>query len=274
MDSNKLFYEAYADTITKKRAESPYPLRRYVHAQQYESVAHEVRPGMRILDAGCGEGVLSLILAARGAEVIGMDISKPNIVAANERAKRDGITNVSFLVGDAEALPFPDNSFDLVVSSHVLEHIPDFDKGLTEIMRVTKLRAVIAIPTALNFCSWVQLGHGWFFLKGPRSFAAFFVGGLRVITAWVMGREGVDEGYAGTKMPHIFRFPRILLQKARKYGYTVVTYEASSLCIPYFVSLLPLIRFLDRFRAKPVFRNCGYGTTYILQKTYVAATSV
>lgn len=263
---NKEFYGNYADTIRQKRAESPYALRRYAHAQQYASVAKHAHPGMRILDAGCGEGVLSFMLAKNGAEVVGMDISEPNIAAAKARAEADRISNITFIVGDAEALPFPDDSFDLVVSSHVLEHIPDFDKGLSEVMRVTKKRAVIAIPTALNPCSWVQLGHGWFYLKGPRSFAAFFIGAIRVLWASVMGKEGVDEGYAGTTMPHVFRFPRILKRKAKSHGYKLISYEASSICLPYFESLLPMTRFFDRYRAAPMLRNLGYGTTYVLEK--------
>lgn len=265
MDSIKEFYSDYADEIRQKRAESPYPLRRYAHAQQYESVARHAAPGMRILDAGCGEGVLSFMMAARGAQVVGMDISTPNISAAKARAARDGIANISFVVGDGEKLPFEDNSFDLVVSSHVLEHLPDFDKGLAEVMRVTKQRAVIAIPTAANPCSWTQLGHGWFYKKGLRSFAAFPVGLTRVFFAWLVGREGVNEGYAGG-MPHMFRFPRILLQKAKAHGFKVTSYEASSVCFPYFNSLLPITRFLDRYRAEPFLRNCGYGTTYVLEK--------
>lgn len=266
MNEVKDFYGTFADRITEKRAESPYALRRYAHAQQYEEVAKHVQPGMKVLDAGCGEGVLSFMMAARGALVTGVDISTPNIEAAKARAVRDGITNITFLVGDSEALQFGESSFDLVVSSHVLEHLPDFDKGLQEVMRVTQKRAIIAIPTACNPCSWVQLGHGWFYLKGPRSFAGFFTGLFRVLVAWILGREGVDEGYAGTGMQHIFRFPRILKRKAKKYGYRVVGYAASSICLPYFESLLPVVRFLDKYRDRRFFRNLGYGTTYILEK--------
>lgn len=266
MIENKSFYGSYADHITEKRAQSPFPLRRYAHDQQYRAILAHIQPGMRVLDAGCGEGVLSFMMAEKGAEVIGVDLSGPNIEAAAARASQLNLQNVSFLVGDAESLPFSDNSFDLVVSSHVLEHVPDFDRGLKEVMRVTKRRAVVAIPTALNGCSFVQLGRGWFYLKGLRSFAALPIGAARVLAAYVLGKEGVDEGYAGTGMTHVFRFPRILKEKAEAHGFSVVGQEASTLCLPYFASLLPITRALDRHKRLPPLNAWGYGTTYVLEK--------
>ena len=160
----KDFYTGDSDKITEKRFNSPYKLRRYAHIAQYESVLAYVEPGMRVLDAGCGEGTLSIMIAKKGAIVTGCDISKPNIENAVNYAKENNLSNINFVLGDAENLPFSDNEFDLVVSSHVLEHLPDFDKGLREVMRVSKKRAVVAIPTVLNPCSLVQVGGGWFYL--------------------------------------------------------------------------------------------------------------
>jgi len=261
----KDFYRSYGDRIIDKRSRSPYQLRQYVHHTQYAGILSLIEPGMTVLDAGCGEGVLSVMMAQKGAVVTGCDLSEPNIKQSRLFAKEKGVT-VDFVVADAEFLPFPDSSFDLVVSSHVLEHLPDFDKGLQEVMRVTKKRAVVAIPTLPNPCSLVQVGHGWFYLKGPRSFLAFPYGLLRTIGALVLGHEGVDEHYVGTNMPHIFRFPWILPQKAARYGYRIIKREASTLCLPYFESLLPITRALDQLRDKPFFRNLGYGTTYLIEK--------
>jgi len=112
----------------------------------------------------------------------------------------------------------------------------------------------------------VQVGGGWFYLKGPRSFLAFFYGLARMLLALVSGREGVDERYVGTAMPHVFRFPWVMQRKARRFGYRIARYEASTLCLPYFETLLPLVRRLDMLRAHPLFRNFGYGTTYVIEK--------
>lgn len=265
-EEDKKFYSQYNDEICRKRFHSKYPLRAYAHLAQYEDVARHVAPGMRVLDAGCGDGVLSRMLAERGAIVFGTDISEPNIERCNQYAKEAGLSNMEFAVADSESLPFPDNSFDLVVSSHVLEHLPDFDKGLTEIMRVTKKRAVVAIPTIFNGCSLVQVGRGWFYLKGVRSFAAFPFGFLRMIYALLKGDEGVDESYAGHEVPHVFRFPWIMVERARRKGFEVVGQSASSLVMPYFSFLLPGIKWLDQFKDKPILRNFGYGTTYVIEK--------
>ena len=263
----KDFYTNYEDRIADKRWKSKYPLRAYAHEKQYERALSFVNKGMKVLDAGCGDGVLSLMMAEKGALVTGVDLSVPNIDVCKKRAKDKELENaVSFLIGDAEKLPFPDNSFDLVVSSHVLEHLPDFDQGFKEIMRVTKKRAVIAIPTVLNPCSWVQVGKGWFYLKGLRSFMALPYGFLKMLWALLAFEEGVNESYVGANVPHVFRFPWIMKKKIKKSGFHLIQYEASSVCLPYFELLLPLVKFLDKYRGKPFLRNCGYGTTFIIEK--------
>ena len=261
----KKFYTSHSDRIIDKRLNSPYPLRHYAHKAQYESVLSYVKPGMKVLDAGCGEGVLSVMMANKGAVVTGVDISVPNIEKSIEYA-READLKIDFVLGDSEKLPFNDNSFDLVVSSHVLEHLPDFDLGLREVMRVSKKRSVVAIPTVLNACSLVQVGHGWFYLKGPKSFLAFFVGGFKMFGSLLSGKEGVNETYGGKGAPHVFRFPWIMKRKIKKNGFKLVSYEASSICLPYFDFLLPVVKFLDKFKNKKIMRTFGYGTTFIIEK--------
>ncbi len=266
MNHIKDFYRSHADTITEKRAESPYLLRRYVHNSQYASGLAHVSPGMKVLDAGCGEGTLSILMAQKGAHVTGVDISEPNIAACKAMAQRENIADINFFTADLETLPFNDNEFDLVVSSHVREHLPDFDKGLAEILRVSKKRIAAAIPTVLSPCAWVQVGGGWFYLKGIHSFAAFALGFCRMIWAFVLGKEGVNETYGGADVPHIFRFPWIMKKKIKRLGFKLVSYEADSLCLPYFTFLLPLIGWLNVRRAHWPWRNVGYGTLYIVEK--------
>jgi SAM-dependent methyltransferase len=265
MDKIKDFYTGYSDEINAKRFQSKYAVRRYAHYKQYASVCSFVKEGDTVLDAGCGQGALSVMLAQKGAIVSGTDISVPNIEASKSYASEVGLP-VNFQVADLENLPFPDNSFDVVVCSHVLEHIPDFDKGLQEIFRVAKKRVVFAVPTIENLCSWVQVGGGQYYLKGPRSFASLPWGGLKMIYAFILGREGVDEGYAGNDVPHVFRFPSVLRKKLKKYGYHLEVQEASSLLIPFFESLLPVSKLLDKLTKAPIFRNFGYGTTFVIDK--------
>lgn len=72
------------------------------------------RAGERVLDVGCGCGETSVVLAERGAEVLGVDVSEPMLGRARERV--DGRPGVRFVQADAAAHPFPAASFDLVLS--------------------------------------------------------------------------------------------------------------------------------------------------------------
>jgi SAM-dependent methyltransferase len=77
----------------------------------------DVRPGMDVLDVGCGDGTTALPAARRGAKVLGVDIAANLVAAGNERAKAAGLDNLRFEEGDASNLHrVGDNQFDLVVS--------------------------------------------------------------------------------------------------------------------------------------------------------------
>lgn len=268
MDSSaiKNFYETYGDRIVEKRLQSPYPLRSYAHHTGYASIAKFVKAGETVLDAGCGEGVLSWYLAERGAKVTAMDISTPNIENARAFLKKKGVIDqVTVMQGDAERLPFPDASFDWVISSHVLEHLPDFDKGLAEIRRVTKRRAIVALPTCLNLAAASQLGGADFWHLTKRAVFALPWGLLRILLH--LGREGVQEGYAGVgELPHIWRYPWIMRRRLEKGGFKIVRFEAGTLVLPYFGFLLPLVKLLDRGKHLPFLRNFGYGSVALLEK--------
>ena len=258
-------YSDLHDQIIEKRFHAASPIRRHAHHAQYHVFVDLVPAGATVIDSGCGEGVLSVLLAQKGCTVTGVDLSEPNIEAAKKYAAEQGVSDrCTFLVGDAEALPVPDKSFDYAVSSHVLEHVPDFTKGASELSRVTKQNAIIAIPTCLNLCSLVQLGGDKYWAISRRTPYAIFVGFLRVLFAFVTGKEGVNEGYAGRKdLVHILRFPwrgKTLIETG---NLRVRSYQASSLVIPYVSWFVPLSKFLLKGSHLPILRNFGYGTTYI-----------
>ena len=268
MDSTEIkqFYETYGDKIVDKRLNSPYPLRRHAHRMGYESIAKFVKAGETVLDAGCGEGVLSWYLAERGAKVTAIDISRPNVEEAQKFLEKKGVLDrVTVMQGDAEQLPFPDESFDWVISSHVLEHLPDFDKGLSEIRRVTKKRAIVALPTCLNLAGASQLGGADFWRLSKRALIALPWGLLRILLN--LGREGVQEGYAGVgELPHIWRYPWVMRRRLEKGGFKIIRFEAASIMLPYFNFLLPLVKLLDRVKSWPILRNFGYGSIAVLEK--------
>ena len=262
----KRFYETYSDEIVAKRLESPFPLRRHAHREGYRTISALVKPGQTVLDAGCGEGVLAWYLAEAGATVTAMDISRPNLDAAARFLASKGVSErVTLVHGDAENLPFPDASFDVVVSSHVLEHLPDFDRGLAEIRRVTREHAVVALPTCLNLAAASQLGGASFWKLSKAAPLALVRGMWRIATN--MRSEGVQEGYAGVdELPHIWRYPWVMKRRLERGGFDIVRFEAATLVLPYFSSLLPIVEALDRHKWRPILHNLGYGSVAFLRK--------
>jgi SAM-dependent methyltransferase len=266
----KHFYTTYHDRITDKRHQSPFWLRRYVHEQIYAQFLPWLSAGDRVLDAGCGEGILSFLAARLGCSVIGQDISEPNVRAARGRSADLGVP-VEFLQGDLERLPFADGSFDVVVSSHVIEHLPDPAAGLAELRRVTRDRALIAMPTCLNPAAWALLGGDTYWTLRRRSLVAVPIGALRAGLAFLRGHEGPNEGYGGNPdAPHVWRFPRVMRRLIRQAGFTIEAFEAGPLVLPYLPEYLPPLRRLqprvDRLRGLPGLRNLGYGSLAVCRK--------
>jgi ubiquinone/menaquinone biosynthesis C-methylase UbiE len=106
-----------------------------------------LRPGMAVLDCGCGPGSITIDMApvvAPGA-MIGIDLAQRQIENARALAAERGAANVSFELGDISDLRFPDRSFDAAFAHNVLEHLRDPLKALNEIRRVLRPGGVIGI---------------------------------------------------------------------------------------------------------------------------------
>ena len=98
-----------------------------------------IKPGMKVLDVGCGDGTTALPEARLGADVMAIDIARNLIEAGNKRAAAEGLTNVKFQEGDATNLQgIPDKSFDLVVSIFGVMFAPKPFDVAKELVRVTK----------------------------------------------------------------------------------------------------------------------------------------
>jgi ubiquinone/menaquinone biosynthesis C-methylase UbiE len=93
-------------------------------------------PVGRVLDLGCGAGHVSLRVAPLVQHVTAYDLAAPMLAAAERLAQERGLANVSFEQGAAESLPFPDSSFDLVVSRYSAHHWSDLGRALSEAHRV------------------------------------------------------------------------------------------------------------------------------------------
>jgi len=95
------------------------------------------QPGDRWLDVGCGTGAVSMRAARAGADVTGIDLSEVMIETARRRAQEEALA-IEYQVGDAESLPVPDASFDVVSSSVGLIFAPDHPAVARELARVVR----------------------------------------------------------------------------------------------------------------------------------------
>lgn len=115
-------------------------------------------PGDKILDVGCGLGFFLNTLARNGVRGWGMDFSHKSIALAKE------MTSGLFAQGDAQVLPYRDNSFDKIIFTDVIEHVPDDRAALREIVRIGRPGALVALVTPgvrgrLARTSWRSLYH-------------------------------------------------------------------------------------------------------------------
>lgn len=108
--------------------------------------AFNLKPGERVLDVGAGPGFLAAEMAkavGKSGSVCGVDISEPLLKIARSQAK--GKNEIEYLLGDATQLPYQEKEFDVVVSTQVLEYVPDVNAALVEFHRVLKNGGRVAL---------------------------------------------------------------------------------------------------------------------------------
>ena len=105
-----------------------------------------IRPGQRVLDVACGTGVVAVTAARLGAKVTGLDLTPALLERARENAAIAEVS-IDWHEGDAEQLPFDNESFDVVVSQYGHMFAPRPDVALGEMLRVLKKGGTIAFST-------------------------------------------------------------------------------------------------------------------------------
>ncbi len=118
--------------------------------REAQFVLPQLKPGMELLDCGCGPGAITVGLAERVApgRVVGIDISTDQFHVGRALASDRGVANVSFEPGDLSELPFDDATFDVVFAHGVLYHLSDPNSALQEMRRVLRDDGLIAIRDA------------------------------------------------------------------------------------------------------------------------------
>ncbi|WP_067070061.1 class I SAM-dependent methyltransferase [Carbonactinospora thermoautotrophica] len=102
-------------------------------------------PDATLLDFGCGNGANTVLFAPDVRQVVGVDVVPEHVEQASKYAAEQGLGNVEYVLYDGDRLPFPDASFDNVVSFEVLEHTADDRHALAEVRRVLKPGGVLAM---------------------------------------------------------------------------------------------------------------------------------
>jgi SAM-dependent methyltransferase len=109
-----------------------------------------LRPGMSLLDVGCGPGTITVDLAARVApgRVTAVELTDEALDLARAEAQARNQSNVSFATSDVHALDFPDGTFDVVHAHQVLQHVADPVQALRELRRVCVPGGIVAVRDA------------------------------------------------------------------------------------------------------------------------------
>jgi ubiquinone/menaquinone biosynthesis C-methylase UbiE len=160
------------DTYTHGHAEPVLQSHRWRTAENSAAyLLPALRPGLDLLDVGCGPGTITVDLAARVApgRVVGLDVSAGPLDEARAAADRAGVP-VTFDVGDVYTLAAADDSFDVVHAHQVLQHLTDPVAALREMARVCRRGGVIAVrdvdygafvvfPADEGLDRWLDLYH-------------------------------------------------------------------------------------------------------------------
>jgi 2-polyprenyl-3-methyl-5-hydroxy-6-metoxy-1,4-benzoquinol methylase len=157
--------------------------------------------GRRVLDVGCGDGVLAVTLAQRGAQVTGVDRSPVMIEAARRRAQDAGVC-IDFCVARAEALPFGQNRFDLIVAVTILCFVAEPQDVFAEVRRVLRHGGCLVIG---------ELGR-WSWWAAERRLRAWMGSALwrqaRFRTVRELQRLSVDSGLVPVSTRSAVHYPR------------------------------------------------------------------
>jgi 2-polyprenyl-3-methyl-5-hydroxy-6-metoxy-1,4-benzoquinol methylase len=138
-ESRAYFYESFAASFDEEM--NQYEVTKRLRLVFDKALGDLHLTGRRLLDAGCGTGLFSQMAAERGAEVTSLDVG-PNLLS-EVAAKCD----TNRIVGDTLDLPFEDESFDLVISTEVIEHTTDPHLALRELSRVLAPGGTLVVTT-------------------------------------------------------------------------------------------------------------------------------
>jgi 2-polyprenyl-3-methyl-5-hydroxy-6-metoxy-1,4-benzoquinol methylase len=185
------FYESFADDFDSK-------MNMYDTNKRLEVVYNELLPGdlkgKKLLDAGCGTGWFSKWACDRNADVTSMDLGEKLLARVAQKCSSTRV------VGSILEIPFPDNTFDIVVSSEVIEHVPDPYKAMQELYRVLKPGGTMVLTTPNKI---------WYFsIWIANTFKLRPYQGLENWTGWFQMKRRLKKiGFTNIQMSGVHLFP-------------------------------------------------------------------
>lgn len=198
--SKELFYDTIAEDF--ENIANKFDTDRRVEVLFDDFLNRKDLKGMKLLDAGCGFGAFTQRALELGAEVYSLDLS-PKLVdlVQGKYPETNGI------VGSVLEIPFPDNHFDIVLSSEVIEHTPEPLKGVDEFIRVCKPGGdiVVSCPNKTTWYFSLKIAE-WFKLRayqGLENWQPYF--GLR---KWLRTKNDIQiQSFKGIHvLPFIFKW--------------------------------------------------------------------
>jgi ubiquinone/menaquinone biosynthesis C-methylase UbiE len=196
------------------------------------------RNQLKILDLGCGTGMYFQTLANKSNIVYGLDYS----LASVERAKEKGYVEVK--QGDIQSLPYPDNSFDFVFCTEVLEHILEYDLALKEIFRVLRPNGVLLLTTTTYYTSIFQVDRNIFKLDDLYKYVkGYFKLSIRNDFIREHLFEKMGGHYHGFISPH-------LVKDLKKVGFADVKYKNIFIQQPLYPFDSEQLKFYLKYRKK------------------------
>lgn len=196
-----------------------------------------IKPGMAILDLGCGDGTTAIPAARLGGNVLGVDIAGNLVAAGNERVKKYGLTNIKFEEGDATDLQALRNeSFDLVVSIFGAMFAPKPFDVASEMVRVTKPGGRIVmgnwIPGDPTLVAQILKVSSAYTPPPPEGFISPMTWGIEKNVTERFGKAGIpQENISFDRETFIFNAdyaPTQFLENFRNfYGPTMNAFEAA-----------------------------------------------
>ena len=113
----------------------------------HQAILEDLNPNDRILEVGCGTGIVSLAIAPHAGEVIGVDLSPRMIQQAEKKSNEAALQNLHFQEADAYELPFEDESFDVVLLTNLLHVVAEPETVIKEAHRVLREGGTLAAVT-------------------------------------------------------------------------------------------------------------------------------